>query len=260
MTVPDLALWRPPSIDLRRLLRRPELAAASVVGLAWLVLLVLDVRGSRSGDTAPGAMPGMPGMPAAGSGWSAIVSAVPYTMIMTVAMMGPAALAGIRHTGLNSLRWRRRRAMTEYASAYLAVWLGYQLALLAAVAVLPRAPGSRALCLALFAAAAWQFSPLKRRWLRDCHLSVPLPPRGWRAERAALRFGMRNGRSCLGSCWCLMLVMAVAPSGQLWWSLALSGLATTERLLERPRRATRLAGVALGTAGIWALTWQLISV
>jgi predicted metal-binding membrane protein len=82
---------------------------------------------------------------------------------------------------------------------------------------------------------------------------VPLPPRGWRAEKAALVFGARNGLACLGSCWCLMLVMYLAPGGRLWWSIAITGLVVTERLRRRPGEAVRLAGMALGSAGLWTL-------
>ncbi|MDQ2848147.1 MAG: DUF2182 domain-containing protein [Actinomycetota bacterium] len=260
-----LARPRQQPVDLHRLLlRRPELPATVVVGLAWLVLLALAIRGwyaggdSMVGIAGPAGMAGMAGSAGpAGSWWSAVSDGLPYTLVMAVAMMGPAALGGVRHTGVNSLRWRRGRAMTEFALAYLAVWLAYQLLVLAVVPVLPAVPGRGALCLVLAASAAWQFTPYKRRWLRDCHLSVPLPPSGWRAERAAMTFGLRNGLSCLGSCWCLMLVMAVAPAGYLLWSVALSGLITTERLLQRPRRATRLAAVALGVAAIWTFTLGL---
>lgn len=256
-----LARPRQQPVDVYRLLlRRPELPATAVVGLAWLALLVLAIRGSHAdggGDSMAG-MAGMPGMASpAASWWTTVSDGLPYTLVMAVAMMGPAALGGIRHTGVNSLRWRRGRAMTEFALAYLAVWLAYQVLVLAVAPVLPAVPSQGALCLVLAASAAWQFTPYKRRWLRDCHLSVPLPPRGWRAERAAMKFGLRNGLSCLGSCWCLMLVMAVAPAGYLLWSVALSGLITTERLLQRPRRATRLAAVALGVAAIWTFTLGL---
>ncbi len=195
---------------------------------------------------------GMPARAAARGAWSVVASGLPYWVLMIVAMMGPAALAGVRHTGRNSLRWRRGRAMAEFSAAYLAVWTAFGLVALAAVARVPGIPGSAALGIVLAAAAAWQLSPLKRRWLRDSHRSVPLPPRGWRAERGALRFGLRNGLSCLGSCWCLMLVMAVEPGGQLLWTAALAGVVTTERRLEKPRRATRLAAAALGIAAAGA--------
>ena len=44
------------------------------------------------------------------------------------------------------------------------------------------------------------------------------------SRRAAVRFGVVNGLACAGSCWALMLAMAVAPGGHLWWAAALGAL------------------------------------
>lgn len=253
MATADATWPRRPNVG-RLLLRHPELDAAAVVLAAWVtlgVLTTLDAHGA-------GPHAGMAGMDMGGTGaphlaWSQAAGDLPSWVMMTVAMMGPAALAAIRHTGLNSLRWRRGRAMTEFSAAYLTVWALFGLFALAAAAAVPGVPGPAALAVVLAAAAAWQLSPLKRRGLRGCHRSVPLPPRGWRAEKGALRFGLRNGLSCLGSCWCLMLVMVVAPGGQLLWTAGLTGVITAERLLPRPRRVTRATAAMLGFAAVAAL-------
>jgi predicted metal-binding membrane protein len=213
-----------PRLDVRQLLlRRPELGASAVVLGAWVALLAFAAQG----------------------GHRHVSAGLPYWTLMTVATMGPAALAGIRHTGLNSLRWRRRRAMAEFAAAYLAVWLAFGALALIVAALVPAAPGSAAFAIVLAGAAAWQLSPLKRRWLRDCHRSVP-PPRGWVAERAALQFGLRNGAACLGSCWCLMVVIVVASG--LLWTVLVAGFVTAEKLLQQPRRATRFGAAVLAVA------------
>lgn len=263
------ALAAPRRLDLRQLLvRRPELGAAVVVALAWATLLLLAARGASGGGVSGGAvahgndaMPHMTGMHmhdhTGRPGLEAIAGGLPYWVLMTIAMMGPAALAGVRHTGLNSLRWRRRRAMAEFSCAYLAGWTALGGIVLVATTFMPGMQSTAALALALAAAAGWQLSPLKRRWLRDCHRSVPLPPHGWRAERGALRFGLRNGLSCLGSCWCLMLVMTVAPAGHLLWTAVLTCFITIEKMQERPRRATRLGAVGLGIAALATLVVAL---
>ena len=77
-------------------------------------------------------------------------------------------------------------------------------------------------------AAFWQFSPFKRKCLRACHRSVPLPLVRMKAEVASIRFGVRNGSACVGSCWALMLVMLTAPvmflsMGVLTLAVATSG-------------------------------------
>jgi predicted metal-binding membrane protein len=173
-------------------------------------------------------------------------------VLMTVAMMGPGALAGVRHTGMNSLCWRRRRAMAEFSASYLAVWVAFGLLVIAGTAAIPGVPGWPALAATLAVAAAWQLTPYKRRLLRDCHRSVPLPPTGWSADRGALTFGLRNGLACLGSCWCLMIVMVAVPGAHLLWTAALTGVVTTERWVERPRRVSRWAAVGLGAAALGA--------
>lgn len=221
--------------------QRPELGASLVVVAAWLMLIAGIAADSHAAHA------GARGV------WPAIAGGLPQWLLMTIAMMGPAALGGVRHTAINSFVWRRGRAMAEYSVGYLAIWTLFGIAVLAAAAQLPAGARWAATALTLAAAAAWQLTPLKRRWLRDCHRSVPLPPRGWRAEAGAVRFGLRSGLACLGSCWCLMLVMAVAPGAHLLWTAALAVIVSAERMLARPRRATRLAALGLGVAAIAGL-------
>jgi predicted metal-binding membrane protein len=200
-------------------------------------------------------MPAMRGMTLTGgtarSLFSVVASGLPMWTVMSVAMMGPGALAGVRHTGLNSLRWRRGRAMVEFASAYLLVWVMFGIVVLTFASV--RETHTWIIIgLALDIAACWQFSVFKRRWLRDCHRSRPLPLWGWAAEMGALRFGFLSGLACLGSCWCLMVVMAFVPTDVLLWTVALTAIVTAEKLSQRPRRTTRLAGGALAVAAVAA--------
>jgi predicted metal-binding membrane protein len=256
MATARATLPRPARLGPRGLaLRHPELGAAAVVAAAWVTLVVLAARAGGLSAAATGGMAGMSmGGPAARSAWSTAAAGLPSWMLMTVAMMGPAALASVGHTGRSSLAWRRRRAMAEFSAAYLAVWAAFGLlAQAAAAAAVPAVPGPAALAAVLAAATAWQLTPLKRRCLIACHRAVPLPPRGWRAEKGALRFGLRNGLSCLGSCWCLMLVMTVAPGGQLLWTAGLTGVVTAERLARRPRHAARTAAAALAFATVATL-------
>lgn len=215
---------------------RPELGAVAMVAAAWLVLV------RNAFFSAHPALHGRmtDSLFATLSGWT----------LMVVGMMGPAALAGIRHTAVNSLSWRRRRAMAEFSIGYLLIWIAFGVAGLTATATIPIDSRWTATGILLSAAALWQLTPLKRRWLRDCHRSVALPLCGWRAEAGAIRFGLRNGVACLGSCWCLMLVMTVVPGASLFWTASLTAVVTTERLLERPRRATRLAALAMGVGAV----------
>src|SRR5205823_2721188 len=162
--------------------RRPELPAAALVGAAWVLTIVLmhGPLGSTSSPHSTRGM-GMPGMAmghdaggatAASAGW---LAGLPYWMLMVVAMMGPPALAGVRHTARNSLRWRRTRAIAEFAAGYLLVWTGYGAIALLVARNVPASTSWTALAIVLAASAAWQLGPYKKRALRNCHRSVPLP-------------------------------------------------------------------------------------
>jgi predicted metal-binding membrane protein len=174
-------------------------------------------------------------------------------MLMTVAMMGPSALVGIRHTAVNSLNWRRGRAMVEYGIGYIAVWTAVGIVVVGITAMSAMQPSWLNLTFVLAAAALWQLTPLKLRWLRDCHRTIPLPPTGWPADRAAVQFGVRNGVACVGSCWCLMLIMPVAPSVHILWTVALTVVVTAERVVRRPLLATRRHSAFLAVAALFAL-------
>lgn len=132
---------------------------------------------------------------------------------MSFAMMMPIALPALRHVSLNSLRVRRRRAVTLYVASYLLVWLLVGVGAVA-VAVTARAAGltgAQLTALTLATAAAWQLTQVKRRAMLLCRQTVPLPPQGWRADAACVRFALVQGTRCAKSCWPVMLLMAVAP-------------------------------------------------
>ncbi len=175
---------------------------------AWLALIAIETR-------APAAAhhhhPG-------GAGATAPLAELGHWTLMTVATMVPAALPAIGYVALNSLVPRRGRAMALATVAYVAVWLPFGAAALAlrhaavdgvgvppAVLVAATAP----------VAAVWQVTRAKRRAVLACGTTVPLPPRGARADLACVRFGVRHGERCLRSCWALMLVMAAAGPGAL---------------------------------------------
>ncbi len=50
-----------------------------------------------------------------------------------------------------------------------------------------------------------------------------------------------------------MLVMAFAPAGQVLWTAGLTVVVTAEKLLPRPRVATRAAAAGLAIAALAAL-------
>jgi predicted metal-binding membrane protein len=238
--------------------RRPTFAAELVVVSAWAVLLALfagealATPGSRAGPLwwcAPGAMPGMASVGGAGGGGSVtatIMAGLPMWGLMSSAMMLPSALPAVRHVAVNSLCWRRSRAIVEFLAVYLGIWIAYGALVLGILALAGPVEERILVTVALLLAAGWQLSRPKLHALRACHRSSPLPPRGWRASAGVGRFALRNGGACLGSCWAIMLVTAVPTSGRLLWMLALTGVVCLEKLANRPRQATRRTAALLG--------------
>jgi predicted metal-binding membrane protein len=85
-------------------------------------------------------------------------------------------------------------------------------------------------------AAVWQLTRTKRRALLACRRTVALPPCGPRADAACIRFGLRQARRCVVSCWPLMLLMLVLPANVAW----LAGLAIVMYAEERTRLGRQL--------------------
>jgi predicted metal-binding membrane protein len=246
----------------RRLVRQhPEVWWLAIVVLAWMAVLApagladgsLGVAGHPHGGERSSAV-AVHAHPTGGAGDAAdeanaealgVLAGLAGWSLMVVAMMGLAVVPMAHHVGVGSLRWRRQRAVAEALLAYLAVWVAFGVPLVVLARWVAPERSAVALVLVLLVAAGWQLAPGKLRALRRCHRTVPLPPRGWDAERGALRFGWRHGRACLASCWALMAVMAVVSVGHVWWMLAGTAVVVAERVLEHPRRTSRRVGWAL---------------
>ena len=185
-------------------------AVLVAVALAWMALIAIVAAGALAGATNGGgsgmaAMPGMAGMPgmsgmsgmtgmaatgsSAGGGVAATLIgsglglAIGMWTLMVVAMMVPAALPAVQHVAVNSLRWRRRRAVATYLAVYTVIWVAFGAVLIAVSPLWSGVDGRLVLAVALALAAGWQLTVHKRRALRDCHRPSPLPPRGRRATR-----------------------------------------------------------------------------
>ncbi len=247
----------------RSLLARPEVTAVVVILLSWVVVLAWSaathvVQKPSTATVMPNMPPmaSMPGMAMSDQnvslGSTILVGLLPW-LVMTTAMMGPAALAGLRYTGLHSLVWRRQRAMAEFAAGYLILWCVFGVLVLSMVNVYPAISGWIAFAAVLAVAAVWQVTPMRRRLLQACHRARPLPPRGWRAECGAFQFGLRHGLPCIGTCCCLMVAMILAPSNPVIWMIVFSGLIVCERRAKRPRRAARLAALGLTAATLGSI-------
>ena len=153
-------------------------------------------------------------------------------ILMMVAMMAPAVIAPVLHVRLRSFRRRRTRATALVLAAYGAVWMAAGMVLLAIeLAARSFAPQSYWPAAAAGAAAAiWQCSPLKQRCLNRCHLHREIRAFGSAAELDTIRCGLKHGFWCVGSCWVLMLVPMLLPSGHVLAMVMVSVLMLGDRL------------------------------
>jgi predicted metal-binding membrane protein len=172
--------------------------------------------------------------------------------LMLTAMMAPVLIPPLWHVRLRSFAARRWRSMSLFVAAYAAVWMmagAVLLRLFAPQSILP------ALGVGLIA-LIWQFSPMKQKCLNRCHAHTELAAFGMAADLDALRFGVRHGVWCAGSCWALMLFPMLLPQGHLVAMAAVAVLIGAERL-EHPvppswrwRGLGKICGMAY--QGFWA--------
>ncbi len=215
-------------------------ALAAATAAAWVVL-----AGRMAGMyTGPGGDPGE------------LAWFVPTWALMTAAMMLPATAPKVLH--LTRARPAHRVvAATLFLAAYGAVWMaaglfGYGLvqgvrALDAGVLGWAHA-GRWLAAAALLAAAAYQLTPLKRRWLARC--TDPRLPRPRPGVRGALAGGLEHGGCCVACCWNLMAALYALGMMSLAWMAALTVLIAAERLLPRPALASRAVAVLLAAVGL----------
>jgi Predicted metal-binding integral membrane protein (DUF2182) len=173
-----------------------------------------------------------------GQGFAAWLGALGEWSIMVVAMMFPLMVTPVRFAAFASLWGRRHLAIGAFLLAYLAVWL------VAGTATLALTEGMRSAHwlkngwsagVGFLLAAAWQFTPIKRRLAVSCHRTRPLAPVGWPAHRDCLLFGLDHGMHCVPKCGLLMFVAMLSPSAMTMMA-ASSLLLYYERYWARRRK------------------------
>jgi predicted metal-binding membrane protein len=244
----------------RSLVRIPPglfLSVGLLVALAWGYLLFL-----ASSSTTMGSAFAMP----MSSDWSrtqALLMVLMWTVMM-VAMMLPTALPMLAayERALGGDYSSRRSSVSVFALGYLVVWIGFA----SAATGLQWLLHDRALTTGmgvlldpwlvsavLIVAGIYEFTPVKMTMLGSCRTPLGFLATEWRNGRSgALYMGMAHGRTCLGCCWALMLLLFVLGVMNLLWVLALSGLVALEKLTQSSA-VPRFAGGALIVSGITVL-------
>lgn len=258
----------------------PELSLAAVAAAAWLAVLTVHIAtgpfhtvvqhstlmpdqgtaGHHHGTSNPG-IAGHQFVTSDPGSAPTFLFSVGLWVLMATAMMLPTALPAARLISLNGKWKRRQRGPALFAVGYLAVWSGVGVLLLSAVWLIgPKATGPLAIAAALAIAAVWESTRWKRLCLRACHRLRSLPPDGWKADRASVREGIRNGAWCTGSCGLMMVPMALAPhSVGLSLMLFLFAVVAAEKLLTRAVDHLRLVAAMLAIAAIVVVFGELVT-
>jgi predicted metal-binding membrane protein len=226
------------------------LAAVIALCWGWIAPMALDMYGPMTGCSAWMMT----------RTWDLTHQAMLFAMwaVMMIGMMLPSAAPAV----FLYSSFVRRNAENErvlprafaFAVGYLVVWIMFsliatvlQLGLTKASLLSPMMElRSRWLGgVLVLIAGAYQFTPWKRKCLGCCRSSVD--------HGGPFQSGMRNGMSCLGCCWALMLLLFVGGVMNLWWLTALTAFVVLEKLTVHWGRATRLSGMLLLAAGVWIL-------
>jgi len=103
----------------------------------------------------------------------------------------------------------------------------------------------------LFAAAAYELTPLKAACLRGCRAPVDFLVVRWRGGRlGALRLGIEHAVYCVGCCWALMAVLVLAAAMSLVWAAVLAVMLFAQKVLPAPRWSSVATAFALAVAGV----------
>jgi predicted metal-binding membrane protein len=180
---------------------------------------------------------------------------VRWTGTMVAAMMLPLTIPHVRHVAQSSLWRRRHRGIAGFLAGYVAVWMLAMMAIVAALGLGSRFAGWTVVAGVVTAAAVlWEVAPGRRRLLHRCTRTVPLAPRGWRADADCARFGVLAGVSCVSVCWALMAACVVF-SHSLGVMAVLFGVQLSGRYRRDPSPV--LAAVAVLGVCLAALAAQL---
>jgi len=155
---------------------------------------------------------------------------------------------------------------STFVSGYVAMWTLFSLVATIAQWGLDRAASLSPMMVAtspalgaalLFAAGAYQLTPLKSACLRHCRSPAHFVAQHWRpGARGAFRMGLEHGGFCLGCCWLLMGLLFVGGVMNLLWIAAIAVFVLLEKVIPDAQFAGRLAGGAMMVTGLgFLVTW-----
>jgi predicted metal-binding membrane protein len=239
-----------------RTLRRTAWAVTGgLAASAWLVLVVWDRSPwGRFLDhgTADEAVAGAAALGVFVAAWVLMLAAM---MLPTTA---PLVALFARVVGE---RPDRRRLTATVLAGYTSVWVVAGLVAYVGDEVLHAVDdrwsvvgerGRLLVAAALAIAGAYQLTSLKQRCLTACRSPYGVLLSRWRGRSPlaeAYTIGTSHGRTCVGCCWALMVIMFAIGAGSLGWMLVLATVMTIEKTAPRGPLLTQPLGALLLAAG-----------
>jgi len=230
------------------LARRPEIVPIAATAVAW-VMLVLGWPFAGWGSPDPAGHTGHGGI--------FTPSGVAMVLVMTVAMMAPLAIPGVRTVAFTSPWWRAGRAALWFFVGYLAAWTGLAVCLAPIAETLAGVLGSPALAAAILvlACAIAQFDPRRTDLSRSCDRPMRLRGTGPDANVDCARFGVLTAARGARLCALPMLAMLAVPSSLLVMA-ALTALSVSDRVTQGSRRLVIAVLYVILAGALWMSVGQ----
>lgn len=222
-------------------LARPKRIAlgciAALTALGWLALGLMSA-GSADGSWSFAALCRI----SSAGGFGELALSVPMWIAMTLVMMLPTAGPMIlTYAEIADTAARKSEPVVSpliLTAGYMTVWFGFALVaatlqwVLASAGLLDGGSASMLLGGTIFLGAGlYQFSSLKQACLTLCQRPFPFFFSNWTTEtRGVFRLGLRQGMTCLGCCWAMMLLMFAIGAMNVVWMAVLGVLMTIEKL------------------------------
>ena len=163
--------------------------------------------------------------------------------LMVVAMMVPLMVGQLRWVAFRSFRHRRHLAILFFLGGFLIPW--FMVGSVSTWLLTFAWSSNPLLAPALFMLAAfWVLVPVRMRALVYCHLTVPLAPSGWKADRDCVWYGIRIGASCVVTC-CFLMLACTFTGHNLVAMLGAAALVLIERRSFRPPTQEIFVGTLL---------------
>ena len=233
------------------------IAAAIVLGWAWIVPMARDMYGPMTGASAWMMR----------SSWDVPHLLLLWLMwaVMMAAMMLPSAVPLLLlYDGVLRKRGASGRAAFQvYAmgAGYLAVWAMFSIGATVLQRVLSgllilnpmmEMPNRTAVGATLLLAGAYQLTPWKAACLTQCRSPFSFVMQRWREGVAgAARMGMEHGAYCLGCCWALMLLLFAGGVMNLAVIVGLTAIVLIEKVTPLGVRVSQVLGAVMLAAGTW---------